>query len=252
MGATISTGLVIDMDCAITVTDAGGPVVVSMTAGQYWSSAEALCTWLDTQIEATLGTTWSVTVSNADVVVVAASAYPFAWAWGTATQVRDYLGFPADVAAQAGPWTAPSAVEGHWSITRSATTWPIEHGADWEPLTQVMVCGDGTTEASTAIGAQARRTGAVELLLDVETPADFSEVSALWDWIPLIQDGRPWTVYPYGADYGPLATGGSDEWVACQLAPGAKHIDVSPAHGQSHQHWVTEIPVSVLTAWDDA
>lgn len=252
MGATVSTGIVIMQDCSLTVTDGGGPVVISLTAGQYWVSAEALLAWLDTQIEATLASTWSLSVSNADVVVIAMSSYPFSWAWGTATAVRDYLGFAADAAAQAGPWTAPSAVEGHWSITRNATTWPIDHGAEWEPLTQAMVLGDGSTETATAIGAQTRRSGAVGFMFDTQAPGDFSEIATYWDWIPLVDDGRPWTVFPYGADYGPLATGGSDEWVACQLSPDVAQIDLSPAHGASSLQWVTEFPVSVLAAWDDA
>jgi len=238
MGTTIEAGIVIETPGTITVTDATGAVNIVLALGDTFYDTRSILVWLKAQLEATLGSVWTIQIV-AGHVTIETDTYPFAWTWGTATGLRDFLGFAGNVAAQAVPWIAPVALAGYLYLTRDAIAWPIDYSGRYAATTAHDVYGDGTSEASSVPGG-IQRTAAIVLDLDNPT-GTYTEHLAYEAWVDDIQDGRPFTVWP--DDTAPGVSG--------MLSPKVKAIEIKPTHPPSLVVWRTSFEMSIMGVSDE-
>ena len=233
MGVTIQTSWTAPVDCSITVTDAGGPVVVPFAIGQHFRSTQEVIDYLKAQIEATLGSTWTFTVI-AKRLWTEMSAYPFDWDWSTATDLRDYLGHTVNVLAQGAPWGAPNLIEGWCEFALDAQEWlPVYSGsvATW---TMQTVLADGKSEQASVGTGDHRQT---KLTLDLDNTAGTFAEHAAWEaWLLLIDDGRQFTVWPEDA----LA----HHFSGC-IDPSQRTITIRQTYPRQITHWRTSLDMLI-------
>jgi hypothetical protein len=233
VGTVVQTGWICPTSCTLQVTDGGGAVTVSIPAGRVFLSVDAVLAFLKAEIEATLLSTWTMQVFLGHVAIEM-DAYPFSWAWQTATDLRDYLGYAGDVVGQAAPWIAPSSPEGYLSLDLESQDYILAHGGDHEALTLQTVLGNGTSEQAGAASAPARR-GAWILDLD-NTAGNFAELADVEDWLDLVEDGRPFTVWPLGS---------SGVSFAAILAPEHTQTVFAPTYPRQTSYWRTTLGLRV-------
>jgi hypothetical protein len=234
VATVIETSWTCPTACSITVTDPGGPVSIPFVAGQHFASTQVLLAYLKAQIEATLASTWTLSTA-AGVVTVSMDNYPFSWAWGTATDLKDYLGYAADAAAVGAPWVAGSAVDGYLSLAVPAREWLPEYCGDVERWTMSAVMADGTSEAA-SVGTGDHRT--TNLVLDLDnTGGTFAEHVLFEAWLDIVDDGRQFTVWPDTTDTTLYFWGCID--------PGQSRVEIRQTYNKQIDYWRTSIGMMI-------
>ena len=234
MGTTVQTSWTAPSDCSLDVTDGGGTVTVSFTTGQIFDNATAVLAYLKEQIEATLGTTWTFTVSSSAVLTISVSAYPFSWDWDTATDLRDYLGYAGNASGQASAWTASSAIEGYYFFDMDAQRWIPEYTGTIRTYTLQTILADGKTEqATTAKGYH--RTG--RITIDLHSDGTFTEHADWEDWLDLVEDGRQFTVYPQDDD--------TTIYVVGALNPSQQSATITATYPGQWDYWRASIDMLI-------
>jgi hypothetical protein len=110
--ATVPTG-----GAAVSATNAGGATTCTVAAGSYYLTAAGGVSGLLAALQAALNTSrpsgWTVTMSQDGQVTIDCTSEPWALAW-TSTDLRDLLGFTADIASTTAAQTGARQVRGAW------------------------------------------------------------------------------------------------------------------------------------------
>jgi hypothetical protein len=233
MGTLIEAGIVVEKPGTIVVSDATGNVNIPVALGDTWYDTRSILAWLKAELEATLGSVWTIQIV-AGRVTIETDTYPFSWAWGTATGLRDFLGFAGDVVGKAVPWIAPAALHGYLSLTRDAIEWPIDYSGKYAATTAHDVYADGKSEAASVPGGIQR---AARVVLDLDNPTGtYAEHADYEGWVDDIQDGRPFTIWPEDSE--PSFWG--------MLDPRVKAIEIKPTHPPSLSVWRTSFDMAIM------
>jgi hypothetical protein len=234
MGTTVELSWTCPTASSITVTDPGGPVVIPFIAGQHFASTQALLLYLETQIELTLASNWTLATSSG-VVSISMDNYPFSWDWATATSLRDYLGYAGNAVAQASTWTAGSAAEGYTELANDAIDWLPEYCGSTERWTMSAVMADGTSEAA-SVGEGIHRNA--RLTIDLDNDAGTFAEHVLWEaLLDLIDDGRQLTVWPEDDLAGVYFWGCID--------PSQSRVDIKPTYPRQVDIWRTSLAMKI-------
>ena len=197
MGTRFEASFTVPTACSIDVTDPGGPVTISFTAGQHFASCQVLLAYLKAQIEATLASAWTLETSSG-IVRIAMDNYPFSWDWDTATAMRDYLGYAGNAVAQGSSWQASGAHEGYLRLSLIARDWLPVYCGNVDRWTLSAVMADGKSEAA-SVGSGDHRSA--RLVVDLSNSAGTFAEHVTWEaWLDIVDDGRQFTVWPDDSD----------------------------------------------------